>query len=264
MGLCALLFGVLLAFAVQGVKLWRLGADKVDVNESALVALHVCQGLLQKSDIESAYLNPNGVNSGMSFLSAVDTNGILQFVVTTPSPSTCAQPCPSSCASAAANAPAPQPYSQDGYLLWQKWQILYFDSASRTLRLGEVQLSAPSIAPQPFRLTDYSPSLQDRILAKNIDSVQFSTSPQSQACAPPLVQAPMANPIYVQVTASRTYQNQPYETTLQSAIVLENGFTTGANIGEAACNSACSVCPACIPACLPVSSSSACGTCCCP
>lgn len=208
-----LLIGAVSMFAVLGVRLWHSGAEKVEVDQSALLALHAYETMLEASDINSVYLNPTGVTAGISFLCG-NADGRLQYFVSTPG--------------TPPNAPTsgmpPPGMVDDGRILWQSRQILYFNSSDGTLRLGIMPIAPASLSPQPYRLSQYTPSPQDHLVTANITQVQVSDAPFSLPDHT-LNPTPWQNPVYVTVTAQKT--GFAYTTTLSTAITLDNGIVNG-------------------------------------
>jgi prepilin-type N-terminal cleavage/methylation domain-containing protein len=215
-----LLLGAVSMFAVLGVRLWTSGAEKVEVDQSALLALHAYETLLEASDVNSVYLNPTGVTAGISFLSGMGLTGRLQYVVSTPQPLGASTP---------GTSPSPGSHGpgmvDDGMVLWQSRQVLYLQPADNTLRLANIPVAPPSLSPQPYRTAAYTPSPLDHLVAANIVLVQVSDAPLTLTNHT-LNPTPTQNPIYVSVTAQKA--GLPYTATLSTAIVLDNGLIGGA------------------------------------
>ncbi|MHB2019138.1 MAG: PilW family protein [Candidatus Xenobia bacterium] len=231
--LAALVMGVILGFLLKGMQSFSLSQEQAEIHEATLIGMHEVTGLMQASDVHSVSINPTNPDSfpAVAFVSGFDDNGTLQFDYTNTSGSNL----PANAAAQAGNSTSLGPnnngttndqtdttafaFNRDGYIQWQRYVVFYYDTKRRALCEQEIKFT-PTISPNPLQLASFTASPRDRAVALNIDSFSVTWAGAAQT-----------NPVNVTISARKvedvphgTYQ--PHISTLQSSVVLENGFYT--------------------------------------
>jgi hypothetical protein len=214
-GLGVVLLGCITMFAVLGLRLWHAAADKTEVDEAVLTCMQTFRTLLLASDVNSVYINPSGVAAGLSFLSGVGPDGTLQSEANCPGMLPC--PLPSTSATVL-------PFTQDGLVIWQHFQILYYNPSDQTLRLATQDFTSTTTPPAYYRLTQYTPADTDHRVAGDIQALEISDAPFYPA-GHVLNPTPTQNPIYIRITGQKP--GVAYTMTLPAAVSLDNSPNTG-------------------------------------
>lgn len=181
----------------RGLNAWAVGQRRAAAQQSGLLAMHLMTCELQLSDIKSVTIYPTADMPGLtaiSFLSGAK-DGAMQH----------------------------DPY---GEILWQKFVVYYFDTATATLRRREEPVAAPELPdyplgrpvkdPDPLTISSFHPDPDDHVVTKSVLASDFH------------LPAFGGNPVTVALQTG----DDTYSSNLSSAVVMENGFLKANPLGH--------------------------------
>lgn len=155
-GLFLLLLGILIAFIHSALRTWARSDVKAQVQQSAMVVTSLLMQEFRHSHAESVYIKKVEATEdeltvhqdAILFVSALDDRGRVRC-------------------------------DPLGNLIWQRSTVIYHDGRGQVL-WQQTPLAPPGTTPDPVRITSYTPSPRDHVVARLVRSLQLRYDDKSK------------------------------------------------------------------------------------